>query len=242
MARVTNLLILANVVVFLLVFSMPSELMESAFSALSFSSAGVGEVWRWFTSLFMHASASHLFFNMLGLYFFGRVLEGEVKKSWFLAIYFTAGLLGNFVFIFTSSASVVGASGAMFGVMGAAMFLNPVKRVHLYVFPLPLGIVAVTFVILETLIVYYQPAEFAGVANIAHVAGIITGAVFAFFHSPKRSLKGLGVLLLALVLLIVLAPIFAIIGGIGSFVWEVVDFIIGAVLYNLASLLGFLWI
>ncbi|MBL7160416.1 MAG: rhomboid family intramembrane serine protease [Candidatus Aenigmarchaeota archaeon] len=240
---ITKGLIIANIIVFLLVFSMPEKLMENVFNAFAFSSGTAIEPWRWVTSLFLHVSASHLFFNMLGLFFFGRILEEEVPKGWFLAIYFVAGLLGNFVFMFTSASPVVGASGAMFGIMGAAMLLNPIKRVHLYVFPLPLGIVAVTFIVFETLATYYKPAEIAvdNVAHISHVAGILTGAIFAFFNSPKRSMKGILVLVLSLLLLVLLSPVFALISGIGGLILEVIDFVVGIVLYNLASLLAFLW-
>ena len=55
-------LILINVLVFIVVFSRPD--MEAIFGVLSFSWATKLELWRWFTSLFLHVSASHLFFNM----------------------------------------------------------------------------------------------------------------------------------------------------------------------------------
>jgi len=238
---ITATLIAINTIVFLLVFSMPAEMQATMFDQLSFSAGTAGEMWRWLTSLFMHVSASHLFFNMLGLYFFGKILENEVPRQWFLAVYFAAGLLGNLVFMFTSISPVVGASGAMFGIMGAAMLLNPIKKVHLFVFPLPLGIVAISFTVIETLIVYFQPDEFSNVANVSHVAGIITGAVFAFFFNPKRSLKGILVLAISLVILVLLGPVFGLITGIGALILSVVDWAIGIVLYNLASLLSFLW-
>jgi hypothetical protein len=234
-------LIALNVAVFLLVFSMPQPLSEQVFEDFSFSRGFALEVWRWFTSLFLHVTASHLFFNMLGLYFFGKILEDEVPRQWFLSVYFVSGLLGNLVFMFTSSSPVVGASGAMFGIMGAAMLLNPIKRAHLYVFPLPLGIIAITFVIFETLVVYFQPREFANIANISHVAGILTGALFALFYSPKRAVKGIVVLIVSLLLLIVLGPLFGMITGIGSVILRALDFITGLVLYGLAGLLSFIW-
>lgn len=243
--KITWYLIIINLVVFLLVFSLPKEGMEWIFQTFSFSSAGMFEIWRWITSLFLHASASHLFFNMLGLYFFGKILEEEVPKQWFLSIYFVSGLLGNLFFMFTSVNPVVGASGAMFGVMGAAMLLNPIKKIHFYIFPLPLGLVAVMFVIVETMIVYFQPefgTNFGNVAHVAHIGGLITGSVFAFFHNPKRSSKGLLVLGICLALLIILAPIFALITGIGGLILSVIDAVIGFFLYGIAGLISFIWI
>jgi membrane associated rhomboid family serine protease len=235
-------LIILNILIFILVFSLPN--LDAVFNAFSFSWDTKFEVWRWLTSLFLHVSASHLFFNMLGLFFFGKVLEKEVNKQWFLSIYFVSGFLGNFVYMFTSTVPAVGASGCVFGVMGAAMLLNPIKRIHLYLFPLPLGVVAIAFVIFETLAVYYQPgtlAETSNVAHIAHIGGVMTGALFALFFNPKRSMKGILVLGVSVVLLLILAPIFALIAGLAGLVLGVVDMLVGFVLYGLAKLLSLLW-
>lgn len=242
MARLTNILILLNVIVFLLVFSMPEVLLNSAFDSYSFSGARALEIWRWITALFLHASASHLFFNMLGLYIFGSVLEREVNQKWFLAIYFGSGLIGNLAFMFTSAGSAVGASGSVFGLLGAAMFLKPTEKIHLYIFPLPLSIIAILFVISETFVLYFQPKGFANVATISHVAGILTGSLFAFFHSPKKAVKGFFILALSAVIIIILSPILALITAIGGFILSGMDFVIGIVLYSLASLLSFLWV
>lgn len=242
MGRITWTLVGLNILVFLLVFSMPQTGQEAAFQAFSFSQETVMEIWRWITSLFLHASASHIFFNMLGLYFFGRILEDEVSPQWFLSVYFVSGLLGNLIFMLTSAAPVVGASGAMFGVMGAAMLLNPLRKVYLYVFPLPLGIVAVTFVIFESLVVYFQPQEFSQVANIAHVAGILVGSIFALFYDTRRALKGMLVLVICILLLIFLGPMFSMIATIGGFILGIIEQVVGFFLYNLAGLLSFLWV
>jgi len=238
MGKLTWALILINLLVFLLVFSMPEMLQEQIFQQLSFSWETKFELWRWFTSLFLHVSPSHFFFNMLGLYFFGKVLEEEVNAHWFLAVYFGAGLLGNFAFMFTSTVPVVGASGAMFGVLGAAMLLNPIKRIHLYIFPLPLGMVAVAFLIFETLVVYLQPQEFAHIANVAHLAGLVTGSIFAFFWNMKKALESVLVLGICIALLIFLAPIFSLITGTGSLILQILDLIIGFFLLGAAKLIG----
>ena len=235
-------LIIINIAVFILVFSLPN--IEAVFDGLSFSWDTKFQVWRWFTSIFLHVSASHLFFNMLGLFFFGKVLEKELNRQWFLSVYFISGFIGSFVYMFTSPMPVVGASGCVFGVMGAAMLLNPIKRIHLYLFPLPLGIVAIAFVIFETMAVYYQPGmlqETSNVAHIAHLGGIMTGALFAMFNNFRRTMKGMLVLGVSVVLLIILAPVFALISGLAGIVLGVVDMLVGFVLYTLAKLLSLLW-
>jgi membrane associated rhomboid family serine protease len=238
----TWLLIGLNVAVFLIMFSMPEPVREWAFQTLSFSGGNMLEAWRWFSSLFLHISASHLFFNMLGLYFFGKILEEEVRREWFLSAYLISGLIGNFVFMLTSAAPVAGASGCVFGVMGAAMLLNPVKRIRIYLFPLPLGIIAILFLVFEALVVYFQPQEFSGVANIAHLGGVITGSVFAFFYDWRRASKGLLVLFVCILLLVILAPIFALITGIGGIVLGAIEAVTGFFLYGIAGLLSFIWV
>lgn len=238
----TASLIVLNVAVFLVVFSMPAELMEQTFEAYAFSQGAAIQFWRWITSLFLHGSASHLFFNMVGLWVFGRTLEAQLKPARFLAVYFMAGILGTLAFMLTSASPVIGASGAVFGLMGATMLLDPVKRIHLYLFPLPLGMVAVGFVIVETLVAAFQPSQFSQVATVAHLAGILVGAVFAFFFDPKKAVKGLLVLGISLALIIILGPVFGLITGIGGLVLGVIDAIIGVVLYTAAGLLAFLWV
>ncbi|MBU0898376.1 MAG: rhomboid family intramembrane serine protease [Nanoarchaeota archaeon] len=239
--KITYALIIINIAIFLLVFSMPEEMMNAVFENFALSSSQMGEVWRWFTSLFLHASASHLFFNMIGLYFFGKVLENEVEKKWYLSIFFVGGLIGSFAFIITSGMPVVGASGCVFALMGAAMLLNPVKRVHFYIFPLPLAFVAIMFALTTTIVIYFQP-EMGGVAHIAHFGGLAAGAIFAFFHEPKRAMKGLLVLIICGAVLLILGPVLALITGFGGLMLSVIDTVIGAVLYTIAKLLSFLWI
>jgi len=243
MGKFTWGLIIVNVMVFLLVFSLPTELFDFVFELFSFSWEGKLDIWRWFTSLFLHASASHLFFNMVGLYFFGKILEEEdMSGKWFFSIYFITGLVGNFVFMLASPYPVVGASGAVFGLLGTAMLINPLKRVHLYMFPLPLGIIAITFIVFETLIVYFQPEEFANVANAAHIGGLLMGGLFAFIYEPKKAIMGVLVLVICVALLVFLGPVFSLMTGIGNLVLQVLDAVTGFFLYGTARLIGYLWI
>jgi membrane associated rhomboid family serine protease len=242
MGRITNTLVILNVIIFILIFSMPEKLMTWVFEAFSLSSGTSLEFWRFITTMFIHASPSHLFFNMLGLYFFGRTLEEEVPRSWYMAVYFIGGILGSVAFIFTSATPVVGASGAVFALMGAAMAFNPIRKTHVFVFPLPLGVVAIVFVLFETFVIYFQPGEFANVATIAHIAGVLAGSLFAFFYDAKRATKGLLVLIIILILLIILGPMFALIAALGGLILGILDLIIGFFLYGIAKLLSFIWV
>lgn len=89
-----------------------------------------GEVWRLFTSLFIHANIAHIAGNMLFLFIYGLRAQEMFDAKEYMAIYFLAGLAGNvltmfgdFIFLGVSGGFVVsvGASGAIFGVLGAVM-------------------------------------------------------------------------------------------------------------------------
>ncbi len=236
---ITWLLIAINIIVFEVLFSLPEPMFKWVFDTFSFSLATSPQVWRWITNMFLQANSTHLFFNMISLYFFGKVVENQMGKKWWLAIYFVSGLLGNFAFMFTSTVPAVGASAAVFGLMGAAMFLRPLERIHLFIFPLPLGIVAIILATFESLIV---AAGITGpVANIAHVAGLLAGIVFAFFHSPKKAAKGLFILIICAILIVLLVPFLFIITAAGGLVLQVAEIVVGFFLYGIAKLLGVLW-
>ena len=239
-SKLTWMLILLNVLVFLIVFSAPKPVFDGTFERYSLSQATATQLWRWVTSMFLHASASHLFFNMLGLYIFGRLVEEKLRPQWFLAVYFAGGFLGALAFLFTSTSPVVGASAGIFSLLGAAMLLNPPEKVNLFVFPLPLSLVGAMYVISESFAAYYLPG-FGNVAYVAHVGGLLTGAVFAFAHDSKQAFKGVLMLLLMVAIIFILAPILSFATGVGSLILGVIDYVVGIVLYGLAWLLSFLW-
>jgi membrane associated rhomboid family serine protease len=90
--------------------------------ALSRPTVGDGEVWRLLTAGFIHAGMPHLLFNMLSLWVLGTMLEPGIGRVPFLIIYFVSLLGGSFgALIATPVGFTVGASGAIFGILGAAI-------------------------------------------------------------------------------------------------------------------------
>jgi rhomboid protease GluP len=233
--RLTLAMIALNVAVFELVFSMPERMMDGVFEAFAFNPAAAAEVWRLATSMFLHASASHLFFNMLGLYFFGSVLEDSVKPSRWLAVYFLSGVAGSLVYAFFGSVPAVGASGCIFGLMGTTMMLKPKETVKLYVFPLPLGLIAILYALTQVAL-SAVPQQMASVAYTAHIGGLAAGFLFSFLFNARQALRGLLVLLLIAVVLFAAFPIFGLLIGIGEVVLDVFDFVVGLLLYGFAKL------
>lgn len=94
-----------------------------------------GEYWRLFTAMFLHADVMHLLFNMLALYIFGRDIEHIFGRKNFTFIYLLSGLAGSSMSYLLSNSISVGASGAIFGLMGANLFLyrtNPAVYKRIY--------------------------------------------------------------------------------------------------------------
>src|ERR1041385_5898318 len=107
-------LIIANVLMFVASSASPEiteKLMLVPVLALS-------HPWTLVTYMFLHAGMGHIFFNMLSLFFFGPRLEMKLGGINFLWLYFISGIMGGLLsFVFTSYTPIIGASGAVYGVM-----------------------------------------------------------------------------------------------------------------------------
>jgi rhomboid protease GluP len=139
-----------------------------------------GEVWRFITPIFFHASILHFFFNMYALYNVGPQIERPLGYARFLMIYFFSGVVGVFAsFLFTPTPSL-GASGAIFGLIGAlAVFLyrhtrlfGPAGRNMLY---------NVVFIIVVNLVISVSVPE---IDLWGHVGGLLTGSALAIVLAP----------------------------------------------------------
>ncbi len=98
-------------------------------------------LWTLLTSMFSHVLFFHIFANMFSLFFIGNFLERIIGKKRFLAVYFISGILGGIFFvlsgmIFNDNVSGVGASGAIFGLIGILAVLVPHSRIYLIAGPL----------------------------------------------------------------------------------------------------------
>jgi membrane associated rhomboid family serine protease len=139
-----------------------------------------GEFWRFVTPLFFHANILHFFFNMYALYNVGPQIERPLGYARFLMIYFFSGAAGVFAsFLFTATPSL-GASGAIFGLIGAlAVFLY--RHTHLFG---PAGrnmLYNVVFIIAVNLVISVATP---GIDLWGHVGGLVTGSALAWFLGP----------------------------------------------------------
>ncbi|WP_368497886.1 rhomboid family intramembrane serine protease [Herbiconiux sp. A18JL235] len=189
---VTYAIIAVCVVVFLLQF-IPGVTQALQFAgAYVIPATGVSfEPWRMLTAVFVHGSILHLLFNMFTLFVFGSALERLLGRGRYLALYLISGFGGSVaVTLLTNPLQpVVGASGAIFGLMGAYFIINR----HL-------GGNSVQLLVLVALNLAYGFLV-PGISWQAHVGGLIAGALVAlvYVRTRPRRLKTVQVLLVAAV-------------------------------------------
>jgi len=180
-ARVTKALIAVNVGIFLLQYAtgsgrpLESELFERG--ALYGPLVADGEWWRLVTAGFLHASVIHIAFNMLMLWWFGSALEGLLGRGRFLAVYGLGLLTGSAgALLLSPEAATVGASGAVFAVLGAGLVL---ERRGINVF----GGAALTVVLLNVAITLFVPNISLG----GHLGGLAGGVlvILALMHFSR---------------------------------------------------------
>jgi rhomboid family protein len=169
-------LLIANVVMFFVTTSVPALQNLLVLYPLPYA---LFRPWTLVTYMFLHAGVGHLFFNMIGLFFFGPRLENRLGSKGFLWLYFLAGLGGAlFHLVFNRASPVLGASGAVYGVLlGFAMFW-PRERIYIW------GILPVEAWLLATLLVFgslysgISPSAGSRTAHFAHLGGIVFAFVF----------------------------------------------------------------
>ena len=157
---------------------------ETIFALYPASLALTLQVWRLITYQFLHGDFWHILFNMLWLIFLGPPLERLWGTKKFLTFYLSCGVAGGLFYIFLvyvrflQAAYMIGASGAIFGILTACAILFPQARVFLFPFPFSVSIrtIAIAFICLASLTIIFRGRNAGGEA--AHLAGIAAGAVF----------------------------------------------------------------
>ncbi|MEM4663262.1 MAG: rhomboid family intramembrane serine protease [Candidatus Diapherotrites archaeon] len=147
-----------------------------------------------FTHMFVHADIFHLFGNMLFLWVFGRSVEGALGGKKFLLIYFSSGLAAVFAHSFISTnltVPVVGASGAISGILGAYLLLYPSSKVRVYFgffisANVPAIIYAFGWFAMQLYFGLISLHQELGVAFFAHIGGFIAGIVLLPILKNKK--------------------------------------------------------
>jgi len=176
--KVTFLLIAVNLVFFGLQMTVPG--FTDAFALIP-DFAMNGAYWQFITYMFLHGNPAHILINMFVLGIFGPLVEHWLGRERFILLYFLAGLGSAFLYISLTGASLtpmLGASGAVFGILAAYAFLFPKNIILVFFIPMPALFAVIAIMVFELLA--GALGLMPGIAHFGHLGGAITGLVFMF--------------------------------------------------------------
>ncbi len=151
------------------------------------------------TYAFLHGNWVHLIVNSVSLLGAGMIVENDIGHLKFLGAFITSGVIAGLSHSLLnppSSVPIIGASGAIFGVIAVLFLLMPFKITYALIVPLPSVAVGLMLSIIE-LYSLYTPTDLT-IAHDAHIAGFAYGCIYAFIVDKRRALKGLVVALIVL--------------------------------------------
>jgi membrane associated rhomboid family serine protease len=190
-APATMVLIALNVVVYMITvaqgggINLPGGTLFSNW-ALQGLAVSNGDWWRLVTAMFLHGSLLHLAFNMFALYWLGTMIEQALGTPRFLLVYFVSGLAGSAGALWFSSAFAVtvGASGAIFGLIGALLILEYLATGSL------MG-QALVLILVNLALTFAVP----GISIGGHLGGLAGGiiATYALMRYPNRPQRTVGI-------------------------------------------------
>jgi|TARA_B100000315_G_scaffold58227_1_gene52622 hypothetical protein len=140
----------------------------------------IPRIWTLLTAIFLHSGMVHLLYNLFGLALFGSILENIIGSRKFLILFFISGLVASLVSL-SFYTRVLGASGAIFGILGMLSILRPKMTVWLYHMPMPM-IVALFVWAAGDVLGIFAPT---GTANIAHLGGLVVGVVAGLYYRKQ---------------------------------------------------------
>jgi membrane associated rhomboid family serine protease len=197
---VVKWLLIINVAVFLVSFLI-TPVGKFFFYWFSVYPATLGmslQFWRLITYQFLHSTSGfgHIFWNMLILFFFGPMLERLWGSRKFLVFYLVCGAAGGVLYPLLALAGwlrvapLIGASGAILGMLAAGAILFPNMRVLvMFIFPVRLRIVAVILA-LVSILTLLRPEQFENAGGeAAHLAGMAAGAIYVFSQGWRERFK-----------------------------------------------------
>ena len=147
-----------------------------------------GDIKRYISSGFLHADLQHLLFNMVTLYFFANIVIFQLGAFNFYLLYIISLLSGNILsFYFNKKQlyySAVGASGAVTGIVYAAILLNPGMQMYIYFIPIPIPsyIVGVGYLVYS---IYGMKTKFNNIGHDAHFGGAVGGYLMTLILMPS---------------------------------------------------------
>jgi len=185
----TVALLIVNAAVFLVQLAASNSStggeIEGTYFALSLDGLKQGFVWQLLTFQFMHAGWMHIIFNSLAIYFFGRPVEEALGRRHFLTLYLSAGIIGGLVqmlfalWLPSFDGAVVGASAGAAGLIAAFAILHWTERFSLLIYFIPVNMTGKTLLAVSIGLAFLGIlTPNSGIANAAHLGGILTGAYY----------------------------------------------------------------
>lgn len=145
------------------------------------------QAWRFITAIFLHGSLSHLLYNIFALALFGFILEKIIGSRKFLVVFFASGIIANLIAVNFYNSSL-GASGAIYGILGCLAFIKPLMMIWAFGLPMPMFIAAILWTAGSVLGVFMP----SNVGDIAHLSGIFVGFLIGLLlREWKRNKKEL---------------------------------------------------
>ncbi|NJI00424.1 rhomboid family intramembrane serine protease [Staphylococcus hyicus] len=199
-APITYSLIAINVLIWLIIlFFVPhkTDLEVINIGALSHFNFVHGEIYRLISSIFLHLNFEHLLFNMLTLFIFGKIVESLVGSWRMGVIYFFSGILGNlFTLAFLNDNISLGASGAIFGLLGSIVAIMLISKQFTQKMMLQ--------IIIATVIMAVISLFMSNVNIVAHLGGLLAGALIVYLgHFYQTYKKGFNILVIITAVLII---------------------------------------
>lgn len=136
--------------------------------------------WTLLTSIFTHGDFIHLFVNAIVFFFLGPILELRIGRKKFTILFLTAGVLAGATQLLVTPSPVIilGASGAILGVLGALTALAPRLPVLLFFFiPMPLWMLTLGYGVISAL---FATSGAGGIAHMAHLTGLLVGVIYGY--------------------------------------------------------------
>jgi hypothetical protein len=148
---------------------------------LILNQSAFSEPWRFVSAIFLHGSIIHLIYNLFALLMFGFILEKKIGSWKFLSLFLIGGIVANLIAVNFYSSSL-GASGAIYSVIGCLTLLMPMLTVWAFSLPMPMFVACIVWAagdIIQTFI----PSD---IGTIAHLSGLAVGLLFGLFIRLKE--------------------------------------------------------
>src|SRR5699024_424220 len=181
----TYLLLAVNLVIFLLnlfYLYIQSSLQITDNLAVSYHAVANGDYYRLLTSTFLHSGMEHFLFNITALFVLGKFVESLYSKWHLLAAYLLTGMLSSlFSLMFLQDAVSLGASGAIYGLLGIIIVHLILNKKLSYKLLVQVALIFIVIAVLSSL--------FSNVNHYAHIGGLIFGLLLGLIFNPDKLLK-----------------------------------------------------